>query len=101
MTIFTPTITCAICGRQRGLDKIRFTLGVGVTISPASSKSECADTILCKMDNAVSPTYTACRIYLVRGIQKELCNGKYPMYFCRLKKKSIFISDHTTIFQCF
>jgi len=51
-----PTITCAICGKQRGLDKIRFTLGVGVTISPASSKSECADTMLCNMDKAVSPT---------------------------------------------
>jgi hypothetical protein len=49
-------ITCAICGRQRGLDNILLTLGVGVTISPASSKSECADTMLCNMDKAVSPT---------------------------------------------
>lgn len=41
---------------QRELDKILLTLGVGVTISPASSISECADTMLCNMDNAASPT---------------------------------------------
>lgn len=46
--------TCAMCGRQRWLDRIRFTLGVGVTNSPASSISEWADTMLCSMDNAAS-----------------------------------------------
>jgi len=51
--------TCAMCGRQRWLDRIRFTLGVGVTNSPASSISEWADTMLCNMDNAASPVCTS------------------------------------------
>ena len=63
------TNTCAICGRQRGLDKIHFTLGVGVTISPASSKSECAETMLCNTDNADSPTFE--QNYQLEGIRRK------------------------------
>ena len=36
---------------------MRLTRGVGVTSSPASSKSEWTFTILCKIDNATSPTW--------------------------------------------